>query len=137
MPRTGALQCAQLDPAGVGPRLATTEKGPRRLKLPKSGRSEVFRPYAGPGTGQARPPQLQRPGVHPRPGATARPSSLALRAYFARATGGRVLFTTYISTLPKVLELLLERLTLDIAGRVDFRGVHAFASRLMKERGNL
>jgi hypothetical protein len=48
-----------------------------------------------------------------------------------------VLFTTYISTLPKVLELLLERLTLDIAGRVGFRGLHAFASRLMKERGNL
>jgi hypothetical protein len=56
-------------------------------------------------------------------------------AYLARATGGRVLFTTYISTLPKVLESLLERLAPDMVGRVDFMGVHAFASRLMKERG--
>ncbi|MBT1623516.1 AAA family ATPase [Curtobacterium flaccumfaciens pv. oortii] len=56
-------------------------------------------------------------------------------AYLARATGGRVLFTTYISTLPKVLESLLERLAPDMVGRVDFMGVHAFASRLLKERG--
>jgi len=53
----------------------------------------------------------------------------------ARATGGRVLFTTYISTVPKVLESLLERLAPDMVGRVDFMGVHAFASRLLKERG--
>ncbi|WIB34178.1 UvrD-helicase domain-containing protein [Curtobacterium sp. MCSS17_005] len=56
-------------------------------------------------------------------------------AYLARATGGRVLFTTYISTLPKVLESLLERLAPDMVGRVDFMGVHAFATRLLKERG--
>ncbi len=56
-------------------------------------------------------------------------------AYLARATGGRVLFTTYISTLPKVLESLLERLAPDMVGRVDFMGVHAIASRLLKERG--
>jgi len=56
-------------------------------------------------------------------------------AYLARATGGHVLFTTYISTLPKVLESLLERLAPDMVGRVDFMGVHAFATRLLKERG--
>ncbi|WP_242091015.1 UvrD-helicase domain-containing protein [Curtobacterium sp. DN_7.5] len=56
-------------------------------------------------------------------------------AYLARSTGGRVLFTTYIGTLPKVLESLLERLAPDMVGRVDFMGVHAFATRLLKERG--
>ncbi|MFS0730049.1 3'-5' exonuclease [Curtobacterium sp. 1P10AnD] len=56
-------------------------------------------------------------------------------AYLARSTGGRVLFTTYIGTLPKVLESLLERLAPDMVGRVDFVGVHAFATRLLKERG--
>ena len=56
-------------------------------------------------------------------------------AYLARSTGGRVLFTTYIRTLPAVLESLLERLAPDMVGRVDFVGVHAFATRLLKERG--
>ncbi|PZE88908.1 nuclease [Curtobacterium sp. MCBD17_008] len=55
-------------------------------------------------------------------------------AYLARATGGRVLFTTYIRTLPAVLESLLERLAPDMVGRVDFVNVHAFANRLLKER---
>lgn len=56
-------------------------------------------------------------------------------AYLARATGGRVLFTTYIRTLPAVLQSLLERLAPDMVDRVDFVNVHAFASRLLKERG--
>ncbi len=56
-------------------------------------------------------------------------------AYLARATGGRVLFTTYIRTLPAVLRSLLERLAPDMVGRVDFVNVHAFASQLLKERG--
>ncbi|MBF4582000.1 UvrD-helicase domain-containing protein [Curtobacterium sp. VKM Ac-2865] len=55
--------------------------------------------------------------------------------YLARATGGRVLFTTYIRTLPAVLRSLLERLAPDMVGRVDFVNVHAFASQLLKERG--
>ncbi|WFR65838.1 AAA family ATPase [Curtobacterium flaccumfaciens] len=56
-------------------------------------------------------------------------------AYLARSTGGRVLFTRYIKTLRRVLEALLERLAPDMVGRVDFMGVHAFATRLLKERG--
>jgi hypothetical protein len=56
-------------------------------------------------------------------------------AYLARATGGRVLFTTYIRTLPAVLQSLLGRLAPDMVGRVDFVNVHAFASQLLKERG--
>jgi superfamily I DNA/RNA helicase len=56
-------------------------------------------------------------------------------AYLARSTGGRVLFTTYIGTLPKVLESLIKRLAPDMVGRVNFIGVHALATRLLKERG--
>ncbi|WP_420364271.1 UvrD-helicase domain-containing protein [Curtobacterium sp. L3-7] len=56
-------------------------------------------------------------------------------AYLARASGGRVLFTTYIRTLPAVLRSLLERLAPDMVDRVDFVNVHAFASQLLKERG--
>ncbi|MFJ3383396.1 MULTISPECIES: UvrD-helicase domain-containing protein [unclassified Curtobacterium] len=56
-------------------------------------------------------------------------------AYLARATGGRVLFTTYIRTLSAVLRSLLERLAPDMVDRVDFVNVHAFASQLLKERG--
>ncbi len=56
-------------------------------------------------------------------------------AYLARATGSRVLFTTYIATLPAVLESLLARLAPDMVGRVDFMGVHAFSKRLLDERG--
>ncbi|WP_022902722.1 UvrD-helicase domain-containing protein, partial [Curtobacterium sp. B8] len=56
-------------------------------------------------------------------------------AYLARATGGRVLFTTYIRTLPAVLESLLERLAPDLVGRVHFVNVDAFANQLLKARG--
>lgn len=56
-------------------------------------------------------------------------------AYLARSTGGRILFTTYIRTLPAVLESLLKRLAPETVGRVDFVNVHAFATRLLKERG--
>jgi len=56
-------------------------------------------------------------------------------AYLARATGGRVLFTTYIRTLPAVLRSLLERLAPDMVDRVDFVNVHAVASQLLQERG--
>ncbi|MCS6524235.1 3'-5' exonuclease [Curtobacterium citreum] len=56
-------------------------------------------------------------------------------AYLARATGSRVLFTTYIATLPAVLESLLARLAPDMVSRVDFMGVHAFSKRLLDERG--
>lgn len=56
-------------------------------------------------------------------------------AYLARATGGRVLFTTYIRTLPAVLESLLERLAPDMVGRVHFVNVDAFANQLLKARG--
>lgn len=56
-------------------------------------------------------------------------------AYLARATGERILFTTYIATLPRVLESLLARLAPDMVGRIDFVGEHKFAKDLLNERG--
>lgn len=56
-------------------------------------------------------------------------------AYLARATTGRVLFATYIGTLPKVLASLFERHAPDLVDRIDFVGVHQFATRLLKQRG--
>jgi hypothetical protein len=55
-------------------------------------------------------------------------------AHLARETGGRVLFTSFSRTLPRVLSTLLARLAPDVAGRVDFRSVHAFAYELLRER---
>lgn len=56
-------------------------------------------------------------------------------AYLARAGTGRVLFATYIGTLPKVLASLFERHAPELVNRVDFVGVHQFATRLLKQRG--
>ncbi|MCS5507215.1 UvrD-helicase domain-containing protein [Curtobacterium flaccumfaciens] len=53
-------------------------------------------------------------------------------AYLARASTGRVLFATYIGTLPKVLASLFERHGPELVDRVDF---HQFATRLLKQRG--
>jgi len=56
-------------------------------------------------------------------------------AYLARASGSRVLVTTFVKTLPAVLSSLLERLAPECVGRVEFAGVHGFAVRLLKDRG--
>lgn len=56
-------------------------------------------------------------------------------AYLARASIDRVLFATYISTLPKVLASLFERHAPELVDRVDFVGAHQFATRLLKQRG--
>lgn len=56
-------------------------------------------------------------------------------AYLARSRPGRVLVTTYVRTLPDVLRELLTRLAPDVADRIDFAGTHAFARRLLVERG--
>ncbi|CAN5300875.1 hypothetical protein BH11ACT3_BH11ACT3_14010 [soil metagenome] len=55
-------------------------------------------------------------------------------AYLARTTGGRVLVTSYVRTLPKVMAALMERLAPDVVGQIDFRGVHAFARDILVER---
>lgn len=57
-------------------------------------------------------------------------------AYLARMfPNRRILFTTFVKTLPVVLGNLLARLAPDVADRVDFTGVHGFASRVLSERG--
>jgi len=56
-------------------------------------------------------------------------------AYLARASTGRVLFATYIGTLPRVLASLFESHGPELVDRMDFVGVHQFATRLLKQRG--
>jgi superfamily I DNA/RNA helicase len=56
-------------------------------------------------------------------------------AYLARVTGGPVLVTTFVRTLPIVLESLLRRLAPDVVGRVEFRSVHGFAAEVLASRG--
>jgi hypothetical protein len=55
-------------------------------------------------------------------------------AHIARTSGRRVLVTTYVRTLPKVLEALMLRLAPDVADRVDFRSVHGFAYDILTSR---
>ena len=57
-------------------------------------------------------------------------------AYLARVhPQGRILFTTFVRTLPAVMSNLLKRLAPEAAERVDFVHVHGFASRVLSERG--
>lgn len=56
-------------------------------------------------------------------------------AHLARTRPGRVLVTTLVQTLPVVLSELLRRFAPDVAARVDFVGVHAFARGVPQERG--
>ncbi|HEY9470809.1 MAG TPA: UvrD-helicase domain-containing protein [Propionibacteriaceae bacterium] len=57
-------------------------------------------------------------------------------AYLARVhPQGRILFTTFVRTLPAVMGNLLKRLAPDAADRVDFVHVHGFATDLLRERG--
>jgi superfamily I DNA/RNA helicase len=56
-------------------------------------------------------------------------------AYLARTRPGRVLVTTFVKTLPDVLGHLLKRMAPDVADQVEFTGVHAWAHRLLTERG--
>jgi len=57
-------------------------------------------------------------------------------AYLARASTGRVIVTTFVRTLPAVLGTLLHRLAPEAVDRVEFTGVHAFALRVLRERGH-
>ncbi|MGA4670075.1 UvrD-helicase domain-containing protein [Propionibacteriaceae bacterium Y1923] len=55
--------------------------------------------------------------------------------HLARTRPGRVLMTTFVRTLPEVLKNLLTRMAPDVVDRVDFVGVHAFATRLLRDQG--
>ena len=56
-------------------------------------------------------------------------------AHLARVTGGPVLVTTLVETLPPVLESLLRRLAPDVSGRVEFRSIPRFAAEVLAARG--
>ena len=56
-------------------------------------------------------------------------------AYLARSQPGIVLVTSFVSTLPAVQASLMDRLAPDIRGRIEFVGTHAFAKRLLSDRG--
>ena len=56
-------------------------------------------------------------------------------AYIARTRPGTVLVTTFVRTLPAVLSSLMERMAPEVVDRVEFSGIHAFALKLLRERG--
>lgn len=56
-------------------------------------------------------------------------------AHLARTGEGKILVTTYVRTLPEVLRELLHRLAPEAVPRVEFTGMHAFARRILVERG--
>ena len=56
-------------------------------------------------------------------------------AHLTRVKPGRVLVTTFVRTLPDVLRELLRRMAPESVERVDFTGTHAFARRILQERG--
>lgn len=57
-------------------------------------------------------------------------------AYLARVhPHGKILFTTFVKTLPAVMSNLMRRMAPDAADRVDFVGVHSFASGVLRQRG--
>lgn len=56
-------------------------------------------------------------------------------AYLAQTSPGRVLVTSFVRTLPQVLASLMHRMAPDVADRIDFVNVHAFARRALEDRG--
>jgi hypothetical protein len=56
-------------------------------------------------------------------------------AYLARNRPGKVLVTTLVRTLPVVMEQLMARMAPDVADRIEFTGIHAFALDLLRARG--
>jgi len=56
-------------------------------------------------------------------------------AYLARTRPGKVLVTTYVRTLPKVMQQMLTRMAPDVVERVEFTNVHRLAGRILAERG--
>jgi hypothetical protein len=55
-------------------------------------------------------------------------------AHLARTNPGRVLVTSYVRTLPRVMASLMQRLAPDVADRIEFVSVHAVAMRLLTQR---
>ncbi|APU16306.1 MULTISPECIES: UvrD-helicase domain-containing protein [Actinoalloteichus] len=56
-------------------------------------------------------------------------------ARLARRSQGRLLFTTFVASLPKVHQRSFEQLAPEVADRVEFVSLHRWARRLLGERG--
>jgi hypothetical protein len=56
-------------------------------------------------------------------------------AFIARTRPGKVLVTTYVKTLPAVLNSLIGRMAPEVADRVEFSGIHSFALKVLRDRG--
>lgn len=56
--------------------------------------------------------------------------------WLAETRPGRILVTSYVKTLPPLLQDTYARLAPESKDRVDFVGLHAMALRLLKERGH-
>ncbi|NII51000.1 nuclease-related domain-containing DEAD/DEAH box helicase [Frigoribacterium endophyticum] len=56
-------------------------------------------------------------------------------AYLARGGQGKVLFTTFVKTLPVVLENLFARMAPEVAHQVEFTSIHKLALGILRERG--
>ena len=56
-------------------------------------------------------------------------------AYLARGGQGKVLFTTFVKTLPVVLENLFGRMAPEVAQQVEFTSIHKLALGILRDRG--
>ncbi|MFF7297564.1 UvrD-helicase domain-containing protein [Streptomyces sp. NPDC008265] len=56
-------------------------------------------------------------------------------AHLARRTTGRILYVTFANNLPRVQATFLKAMAPAVAGRVDFRSLHAWAQDFLQERG--
>ncbi|WP_233572316.1 UvrD-helicase domain-containing protein [Frigoribacterium sp. PhB160] len=56
-------------------------------------------------------------------------------AYLARGGQGKVLFTTFVKTLPVVLENLFGRMAPEVAHQVEFTSIHKLALGILRDRG--
>ena len=55
--------------------------------------------------------------------------------HLARSRPGRVLVTALVPTVPDLLRRQIGQIAPDVVGRIDFIGLHAFAVRLLLQRG--
>ncbi|WP_431043385.1 UvrD-helicase domain-containing protein [Streptomyces sp. P1-3] len=56
-------------------------------------------------------------------------------AHLAQRTTKRVLYVTFANNLPRVQSTFLRTMSPEVADRIDFRSVHAWAGEFLRERG--
>jgi superfamily I DNA/RNA helicase len=61
--------------------------------------------------------------------------SLHRASHLAARSADPILFVTFVKTLPNVLGGLASRLAPDVAGRIEFTGLHALARRILDDIG--